>query len=71
MKDGDCVMLCTDGLSSVVPHERIADILANRRRLEDTCQALVDLSLDAGGPDNVTVMLAQIRFRKTRIVASR
>ncbi len=64
MKDGDCVMLCTDGLSSVVPHERIADILANRRRLEDTCQALVDLSLDAGGPDNVTVLLAQYSIPK-------
>ena len=33
MKDGDCVLLCTDGLSSVVPHERIADTLAQRRRL--------------------------------------
>jgi protein phosphatase len=64
MRDGDCVMLCTDGLSSVVPHERIADVLAQRRRLRETCKALVDLALDAGGPDNVTVLLAQYSIPK-------
>jgi serine/threonine protein phosphatase PrpC len=64
MKDGDCVMLCTDGLSSVVPHDRLADVLAQRRRLGETCEALVDLALDAGGPDNVTVLLAQYSIPK-------
>jgi protein phosphatase len=59
LKNADCVMLCTDGLSSVVPQERIADVIAQRRRLEETCQGLVDLALDAGGPDNITVLLAQ------------
>ena len=64
MKDGDCVLLCTDGLSSVVPHERIADVVAQRRRLGETSQALIDLALDAGGPDNVTVLLAQYSIPK-------
>lgn len=64
MKDGDCVLLCTDGLSSVVPHERIADLLAQRRRLDETSQGLVDLALEAGGPDNVTVVLAQYSIPK-------
>jgi serine/threonine protein phosphatase PrpC len=64
VKDTDCVMLCTDGLSSVVPHDRIADTLAQRRRLDDTGRALVDLALDAGGPDNVTVLLAQYSIPK-------
>jgi protein phosphatase len=64
MRDGDCVMLCTDGLSAVVPHDRIADVLAQRRKLEETSRALVDLALDAGGPDNVTVLLAQYSIPK-------
>jgi serine/threonine protein phosphatase PrpC len=61
---GDCVMLCTDGLTSVVPHDRIADVLSGRRRLQDSCDALVELALAAGGPDNVTVLLAQYEVPK-------
>jgi serine/threonine protein phosphatase PrpC len=61
---GDCVMLCTDGLTSVVPDERIADVLTERRHLQGACDALVELALDAGGPDNVTVLLAQYEVPK-------
>ena len=59
--DGDCVMLCTDGLISQVGDERIAEILTLRRSLEEQCRTLVDLALRLGGPDNVTVLLAQYR----------
>ncbi|HEY7293064.1 MAG TPA: protein phosphatase 2C domain-containing protein [Vicinamibacterales bacterium] len=61
VSDGDCVLLCTDGLWCVVPDERIADVLAQRRKLQDMSDSLVELALDAGGPDNVTVLLAQYR----------
>jgi len=57
--NGDQVLLCTDGLTDLVAEHRIAEVLALRRASEEQCQTLVDLALNAGGTDNVTVMLAQ------------
>ena len=59
--DGDRVLLCTDGLISQVGDDRIAEVLALQRRLDEQCQMLIDLALEQGGPDNVTVVLAQYR----------
>jgi protein phosphatase len=64
LASGDCVLLCTDGLTSVVPDDRIADALSERRRVQDMCDALIQLALDAGAPDNVTVVLAQFEVPK-------
>jgi PPM family protein phosphatase len=62
--DGDRVLLCTDGLTDQVDDERIADILTPYRSLDEQCQALIDLSLEAGGQDNVTVVIAQYKIPK-------
>jgi protein phosphatase len=59
--DGDRVLLCTDGLISQVGDARIAEVLTLQRRLDEQCQMLIDLALEHGGPDNVTVVLAQYR----------
>lgn len=59
LQHGDCLLLCSDGLTAMLADDRIADILAERRALGDTCNALVDLALARGGIDNVTVLLAQ------------
>jgi protein phosphatase len=56
---GDCLLLCTNGLTDLVDDHRIADVLTNRRRPEEQCRALINLAVDAGGPDNITVVLAQ------------
>ena len=61
VQHGDYLLLCTDGLTSTVEEEQIADVLALRRRLDEQCDALIDLALERGGPDNVTVVLAQYR----------
>jgi len=57
LQPDDLVLLCTDGLSGVVPPETIHGILAG----DDTCQqkadALIQAALQAGGPDNITVVL--------------
>ena len=56
--DGDRVLLCSDGLTSVVADERILDILgACEEDLAAACRALIDAANDGGGPDNVTVVL--------------
>jgi len=57
--DGDCVLLCTNGLTDAVEESQIADILAARRRPADQCAALIDLANQQLGADNVTVVLAQ------------
>ncbi|MDI4657104.1 protein phosphatase 2C domain-containing protein [Xanthobacter autotrophicus] len=54
LADGDRVLLCSDGLSNLVPD---ADIAAVLRRLPpaDACDALVEQALAAGGYDNISV----------------
>jgi protein phosphatase len=58
---GERLLLCSDGLSGVVPHERIEAILGNATAsLEEICDSLVAAANEAGGPDNVTVLVIQI-----------
>lgn len=60
LEDGDRVLLCSDGLTAVVPDERILEILLEHDRdLAAACRALVDAANEEGGPDNVTVVLAR------------
>lgn len=59
-KDGDCLLLCTDGLSSYVSHEHIEDILKTEKDENVRCQRLIDAANAAGGADNVTVLLARL-----------
>ena len=58
LADGDRVLLCTDGLTNLVNDELIAETLRLFPGPDDACKALVDLALDCGGSDNVTVLLA-------------
>jgi protein phosphatase len=58
--EGDCVLLCSDGLTTALPDYRIQDIVrANQTDLAAACRALVAAANEAGGPDNVTVVLAR------------
>ena len=62
LADGDRLLLCTDGLTEMVPDARIAEVLGRLPSSQDACRALVDLALEAGGKDNVTVVLARYAF---------
>jgi len=57
--NGDCVLLCTNGLTDMVGDDQIAEVLALRRSAGEQCAILTDLANDAGGKDNITVVLAQ------------
>jgi serine/threonine protein phosphatase PrpC len=57
--DGDVVLLCSDGLHSIVADEEITAVLAGQPDLEKSAAALVERALGAGGRDNVTVVLAR------------
>jgi protein phosphatase len=55
---GDRLLLCTDGLTEPVPDEQIAVILAQQASPEAACDALIEAALNRGGPDNITVVVA-------------
>jgi len=54
---GDRFLLCSDGLTDMVPDEGIAAVLRREPRVQAACAELVDLAKLAGGRDNVTVVL--------------
>jgi protein phosphatase len=58
LADGDRVLLCTDGLTDRVEDGRIAELLSQHPRPEEACRVLVDAALEAGGRDNITVVVA-------------
>jgi protein phosphatase len=62
LTDGDRLLLCTDGLTDLVDDETIARELARGTSSDEACQALVNMALDRGGRDNVTVVIATYRF---------
>jgi protein phosphatase len=58
---GERLLLCSDGLSGVVPHETIEKLLGDTSAtLEEICDRLVAAANEGGGPDNVTVLIIQI-----------
>jgi PPM family protein phosphatase len=59
-KAGSLILLSSDGLHGVVTNEAIAAVLSQRGPLLFLCQSLIQLALSAGGPDNVTVVLARL-----------
>jgi len=56
---GDRLLLCSDGLSGMLPDPKIAEILSQCAPAE-AVSTLVDLANDAGGTDNITVQIAEI-----------
>jgi protein phosphatase len=54
---GDQVLLCSDGLTEVVPDVKIAQLLAAETDGDAACRSLIDAANSAGGPDNITVVL--------------
>lgn len=61
LEEGDTLLLCTDGLNKHVSDPGIAERLRVNRSAEAACRALVGAALDAGGSDNVTVVVARFR----------
>ena len=57
LRDGDQVMLCSDGLTEAVDDDRIAELLSAAADGEAACRSLIDAANAAGGPDNITVVL--------------
>jgi protein phosphatase len=61
LESGDRLLLCSDGLTDCVDDETIASTLGSGETNE-VCHRLVQLALDGGGRDNITVIVATFRF---------
>jgi protein phosphatase len=59
LRDGDIVLLCSDGLSNQVNSTEIATMAAGTSGLDAVCNAMVNRALETGAPDNVTVVAAR------------
>lgn len=66
--NGDRYLLCTDGLSGPVPAEQLAAALAKAEPPEKVCQELIRLANDAGGPDNIGVVVIDCKAGPARAV---
>lgn len=58
LRRGDRILLCSDGLHGSISDEEIAQLLRARADMNHCARALIEAALAAGGPDNVTVVVA-------------
>jgi serine/threonine protein phosphatase PrpC len=63
---GEWVLLVTDGLTAVVPAEQIEAAARAAEEPDALARALVAMAMAAGGPDNVTVVVARVAGRESR-----
>jgi PPM family protein phosphatase len=57
---GDVILLCSDGLTSMISEERVKAILADHDNLDAVADALIREANEAGGRDNITVVLFRL-----------
>lgn len=56
----DCFLLCSDGLSGMLDDQDLLKIVLKHEKLDSACNALIKAANEAGGNDNITVVLAQV-----------
>jgi protein phosphatase len=59
LRPGDQILLCSDGLTTMVEDDEILDRLQRAGDPEAVCQSLIDLANERGGDDNITAVLIQ------------
>ncbi len=60
MERGDCLLLCSDGLSNMMDDQEILFEVVHGVNKQHCCQRLLDIAKNRGAPDNVTSVLVQI-----------
>ena len=59
LQKGDVLVLCTDGLWSLLTEHEIQSVVAGSG-LPEACRALIKMTKDRGGPDNITLQLLRV-----------
>ena len=57
---GDCILLCTDGLSNVIDEQEILFEVVHGDEKKNCCQQLLQIAKNRGAPDNVTSVLVAV-----------
>ena len=57
---GDVYLLCSDGLTTMLGEQELAEVLLAHPRLSDAGEALIAAANEAGGRDNITVVLLRL-----------
>jgi PPM family protein phosphatase len=59
-RDGDVYLLCSDGLTTMVAETQLGELLRTHETLREKGEALIAAANDAGGRDNITVVLLRV-----------
>jgi protein phosphatase len=59
-KSGEKYLICSDGLTDMVSEDKISNIMAEVNNLTDCADALLNEALEAGGNDNITLILCEL-----------
>jgi protein phosphatase len=59
LESGDVVLLCSDGLSEMLSGDAISQVIRTQSDPEQSCRQLVAAANEAGGKDNITVVVAR------------
>lgn len=60
LEAGDIVLICSDGLTTMLPEERVGELIRGNQRLDNAGRALIAAANAAGGRDNITVVLFRV-----------
>jgi len=60
LKAGDYLLLCSDGLTRMLPDRAVADAIGKLREPQRICDYLIDAANRRGGDDNITVVVVEV-----------
>ncbi len=61
IRDRDLFLLCSDGLTDMLTDRKIGEIIAEKHHVKNAAEALLHEALEAGGKDNITLILTGVR----------
>jgi serine/threonine protein phosphatase PrpC len=61
VRSGDYVLLCSDGLTRMVPEPAMADAITRIKDPQRICDHLIDAANHNGGTDNITVVVVEVK----------
>ena len=59
LKEGDQILMCSDGLTDMLEDEEIFEIINEKKDVREAIDELIDAANDYGGNDNITIILTQ------------